>query len=96
MPSGLCDRLQRILPFAKKAADAVVTNETEILELIPRIFEVMHRVAEFFHVTMANVVGDRFLLLGQVLTIATRIGGGSGLHRSLPRHPSEHTSRVCH
>ena len=47
MPLGLCDRLQRILPLAKKVADEIVSEETEILkELIPRMFEVMYRVAK--------------------------------------------------
>ena len=47
MPSGLFDRLQRILPLAKKVADEIVSEETETLkELIPRMFEVMHRVAK--------------------------------------------------
>ena len=47
MPSGLCDRVQRILPLAKKVSDEIVSEETEILkELIPRMFEVMHRVAK--------------------------------------------------
>ena len=47
MPSGLCDRVQRILPLAKKVADQIVSEDTEILkELIPRMFEVMHRVAK--------------------------------------------------
>ena len=46
MPSGLCDRVKRILPFAKQVADEIVSGETKILkELIPRMFEVMHRVA---------------------------------------------------
>ena len=46
MPSGLCDRLQQILPLAKKVADEIVSKETEILkELILQMFEVMHRVA---------------------------------------------------
>jgi len=46
MPSGLCDRLRRILPLAKKVADEIVSEETEILqELVPRMFEVMHKVA---------------------------------------------------
>ena len=46
MPSGLCDRMQRILPLAKKVADEIVSEETEILkELIPRMFEVMNRAA---------------------------------------------------
>ena len=47
MPSGLCDRVQRILPLVKKAADEIVSEETEILkELIPRMFEVMYNVAK--------------------------------------------------
>ena len=48
MPSGLYDRVKRILPLAKKVADEIISDETEILkELIPRMFEVMHRVAKF-------------------------------------------------
>ncbi len=47
MPSGLCGRVQCILPLAKKVADEIVSDKTEILqELIPRMFEVMHRVAK--------------------------------------------------
>ena len=47
MPSGLCDRLRRILPLAKQVADEIVSEETRILkDLIPRMFEVMHRVAQ--------------------------------------------------
>ncbi len=46
MPSGLRDRVQRILPLAK-VADEIVSEETEILKkLILRMFEVMHRVAK--------------------------------------------------
>ena len=33
MPSGLCDRVQRILPLAKQVADEIVSKETKILEL---------------------------------------------------------------
>ena len=48
IPSGLLDRLQRILPLADKVADEIVCEETEILEkIIPRMFEVMQRVAKF-------------------------------------------------
>ena len=44
MPSGLLDRLQRILPLADKVADEIVHQETEILEeIIPRMFEVMQQ-----------------------------------------------------
>jgi hypothetical protein len=47
IPSGLCDRVERILPLVQKVADEIVSEETEILkELIPRMFEVMHKVAE--------------------------------------------------
>jgi len=47
MPSGLCDRVQQILPLAKKVADEIVSDESEIMkELIPRMFEVMHRAAK--------------------------------------------------
>ena len=47
MPSGLCDRVQRILPLAKKVADEIVSEDTEILkELIPRMFNVMNRAAK--------------------------------------------------
>jgi hypothetical protein len=48
MPSELLDRLQRILFFADKVADEIVYEETDILEkTIPRMFEVMQKVAKF-------------------------------------------------
>ena len=48
MPSSLLDQLQRILPLADKVADDIVCEETEILEkIMPRIFEVMQKVANF-------------------------------------------------
>jgi len=48
VPSVLLDRLQRILPLANKVADEVVCKETEMLEeIIPRMFQVMYRVAKF-------------------------------------------------
>jgi len=47
MPSGLRDRVKRILPLAKQVADEIVSEETKILmELIPRMFEVMYRAAK--------------------------------------------------
>jgi len=47
MPSALCDRVQRILPLARQVADEIVSEETKILkELIPRMFQVMHRAAK--------------------------------------------------
>jgi len=51
IPSGLLDRLKRILPFANIVADKIVEDkivceETDLLEeIIPRMYEVMHRVA---------------------------------------------------
>jgi len=48
IPSGIYNRVQRILPLANKVADEIVCEETEILgEIIPRMFEVMYRVAKF-------------------------------------------------
>ncbi len=41
------DHVQRVLPLVMRVADGIVSEETEILkELIPRMFEVMHRVAK--------------------------------------------------
>jgi len=51
IPSGLLDRLKRILPFANIVADKIVEDkivceEMDLLEeIIPRMYEVMHRVA---------------------------------------------------
>jgi len=48
MLAGLLDRLQRISFFANKVADEIIYEETEILgKTIPRMFEVMQRVAKF-------------------------------------------------
>jgi len=48
MPAGILDWLQRIVLFADKVADEIAYEETEILEkTIPRMFEVMQRVAKF-------------------------------------------------
>ena len=48
MPSGLLDRLQRILFFANKVADEIVYDETDILEkTIPRMYKVIEKVAKY-------------------------------------------------
>jgi len=48
MPEGLLDRLKRISLFADKVADEIVYEETDILEkTIPRMFDVMQRVAKY-------------------------------------------------
>src|SRR5258706_8924855 len=78
MPLDLCDRLQRILPLAKKVADEIVSEETEILkELILRMFDVMHRVAKF---SCDYVKHGRWSPSGaeQVPIIAARTGGRDG------------------
>jgi hypothetical protein len=47
-PSVIVDRLQRILPFANKVVDEIVWEETHLVEkIIPRMFEVVQRVAKF-------------------------------------------------
>ena len=48
IPLNLFDRLQRILPLADRVADDIICEETDILEeIIPRMFKVMQRVAEY-------------------------------------------------
>jgi hypothetical protein len=48
MPSGLLDRLHRIFPLAAKLEEEFVWEEADMLEkTIPRMFEVMQRVATF-------------------------------------------------
>jgi len=47
MPLGLCNHVQHILPLVKQVADEIVSEETKFLKaIIPRMFEVMHRVAK--------------------------------------------------
>ena len=47
IPLGLLDRLKRILPFAKVVEEEIVCEETDLLaEVIPKLFEVMHKAAE--------------------------------------------------
>ena len=48
IPSGLLDRLQRILSFANKPANEVICEEIKLLEeLMPRMLIVMQMVAKF-------------------------------------------------
>ena len=47
MPSGLMDRLKRILPFADIVAEDIVCEETDLLDkVIPRMYDVMYKVAK--------------------------------------------------
>src|SRR5258708_11231172 len=77
---GLFDRLQRMLPLAKTVAEEIVCEETEVLEeIIPRMFEVMQRVAKFScgYVKRGRFGGQPSLLLDSaVLIIAERTAGG--------------------
>jgi len=48
IPLSLFDQLKRIMPLADKVAEEIVCDETDILEeIIPRMFKVMQRVAEY-------------------------------------------------
>ena len=48
IPLSLFDQLRRVLPLANKVADEIVCEETDILEeILPRMFKVMQRVAEY-------------------------------------------------
>jgi hypothetical protein len=48
IPIRLFDRLQRVLSLADRVADEIVCEETDILEeIIPRMFKVMLKVAEY-------------------------------------------------
>ena len=82
IPASLFDRVQRILPLVNQVAnlyntaDEVVCEETDILEnLIPRMFEVMHRVAKF---ACDYVRRSRWFIfcISQVLITAARTVGG--------------------
>ena len=76
MTSGLCDRVQSILPLAKKVVDEMIFEETEILKgLIPRMFEVMHRAAKLScdYVKRGEWSSP---LVRQVLMIAARTSDG--------------------
>ena len=76
MPSGLCDRVQRILPLVKQVADEIVSEETKILkDLIPRMFQVMHKVAKLScdYVRRGRCSSPRFDKL--LMIVARTIGG---------------------
>jgi len=64
IPSVLLDRLKRILHFADKLVeDKIVCEETDLLEgIIPRMYEVMHRVAKvsYDYVTHGRLSPDGF------------------------------------
>ena len=48
IPLSLFGQLQRVLPLADSVAHEIVCEETELLdEIIPRMFKVMQKVAEY-------------------------------------------------
>ena len=76
MPSDLCGRVQRILPLAEMVSNEIVSEETEILKaLIPRMFDVMYRVAKLScdYVKRGRWSSHRF---DKLLMIAARTIGG--------------------
>ena len=65
--------------MAEKVADEIVGEETEILEeIVPRMFVVMQRVAQFScdYIKRGRSGRQLFLSILQVLMIAARIAGG--------------------
>ena len=47
MPSGLIDRLQRISSFKNKGASRIICEDIKLLEMLPRMFEVMETLAKY-------------------------------------------------
>jgi hypothetical protein len=79
MPLSLLDRLQRILPLADKVADEIDDKKTEILaNIIPQMYEVMHRVARFSCDYVKRGEQPSPGIASGVLMIAVRTGGRGG------------------
>jgi hypothetical protein len=77
MPSSLLDQLQRVLPLADKVADDIVSEETEILyQMMPRMFEVMQKIAKFLcdYVKRGRFSRLSLFWIPQMLMIAERTG----------------------
>ena len=77
MPPSLLDQLQRILPLADKVADEIVCEETEILEkIMPRMFDVMQKIAKFLcdYVRRGHFSRRSLFWIPQILMIAERTG----------------------
>jgi len=77
MPSSLLDQLQRVSPLAEMVADKIVSEETEILvKVIPRMFEVMKKIAKFLCEYIKRGRFSRLSLfwIPQMLMIAERTG----------------------
>ena len=77
MPASLLVQLQRILPLADKVTDEIVCEETEILEnIMPRMFEVMQKIAKFScdYVKLGHFSRRSLFWIPQMLIIAERTG----------------------
>jgi hypothetical protein len=77
MPLSLLDRLQRVLPLADKVADEIVSEETEVLDkIMPRMFGVMQKIAEFLcnYVKRGRFSRLPLFWIPQILMIAERTG----------------------
>ena len=77
MPSGLLDRLQRILPLADKVADEIISEQTDILDkIMPRMFETMQKIAQFLcdYVKRGRFSRWSLFWIPQMLMIAERTG----------------------
>jgi hypothetical protein len=79
VPSSLLDRLQRVLPLADKDVDEFVSEETEILDkIMPRMFEVMQKIAIFLCDYVKRRRFSRLSLcrIPQMLMILEQTGNG--------------------
>ena len=95
MPSGLLDRLQRILPLANQVADEIVYEKPEILEkTISRMFEVMYRVAKFSCDYVKNGRWSCHLWLSPALTVVARTKGGSTFLETIEEMDKELTKVI--
>jgi hypothetical protein len=77
MPSSLLDQLKRVRPLAEKVADEIVSEETDLLEnIIPRMFEVMQKIAKFLceYVKHGRFSRRSPFWIPRILTIAGRTG----------------------
>jgi hypothetical protein len=95
MPSGLLNRLQRILPLADQVADEIVYEKTEILvKTITRMFEVMYRVASFSCDYVKHGRWSCPLQLSPALTVAARTKGGPTYSETIDEMDKELTKVI--
>ena len=79
IPLNIFDHTRRVSPLMERVADEIVCEETEILEeIIPRMFKVMQRVAEYScdYVRRGRFGRQLPFNISHVLMIAARTVGG--------------------